>query len=143
MKYTITIDKNRDEEVLIFVREKTELIDKIESLLQETNSQIIGYRDSDIVPLNEKEIFCFIVENNKVYALTDKEKYALKLRLYRLEEILSEDFIKINQSSIANLRKIKKFDSSISGSLKVVFQNGYTDYISRRNIKKIKERFGI
>lgn len=143
MKYTITIDKNRDEEVLIFVHEKTEFIDKIESLLKETNPQIIGYKDNDIVPLNEKDIFCFTIENNKVYALTDKEKYTLKLRIYQLEEMLGKDFIKINQSCIVNLRKIKKFDSSISGSLKVIFQNGYTDYVSRRNIKKIKERFGI
>jgi DNA-binding LytR/AlgR family response regulator len=46
-------------------------------------------------------------------------------------------------SCIANLSKIKKFNASFSGSLSVVFKNGYTDYVSRRSVKFIKERLGL
>ena len=143
MKYTITVYETREEEVLIFVHKKTELVNKIETMLKETNSQLVGFKGSEIIVLNEDDIYCFIVENNKVYGLTKKEKYLLKQRLYQLEQMLGDDFIKINQSSIANFKRIEKFDASIGGSLKVVFKNGYIDYVSRRNIKKVKERLGI
>ena len=39
--------------------------------------------------------------------------------------------------------KIKKFESTIGGSLKVIFKNGYVDYISRRELKIVKQRMGI
>ena len=36
-----------------------------------------------------------------------------------------------------------KYQKTFSGTLSVVFKNGYTDYVSRRNIKAVKERIGI
>lgn len=143
MKLKITIDKNRDEEILVFAHERTKLIDDIESLVENFGKEIIGYKDGEIQKLAFSRISCFIIENNKVYAMTGKEKLRIKLRLYRLEEMLDGCFIKINQSCIANINEIHKFDSSISGTLKVVFKNGYSDYVSRRNIKAVKERLGV
>ena len=52
-------------------------------------------------------------------------------------------FIKINQSCLANKKKIKKFEYTIGGSLRVVFKNGYIDYIARRELKNVKERMGL
>ena len=54
-----------------------------------------------------------------------------------------QSFIKLNQSCIANKNKIKKFESTIGGALKVIFKNGYIDYISRRELKNVKERMGL
>ena len=95
------------------------------------------------IKLEIDEIYCIITENNKVIALTDNGKFLLKHRMYQLEEKLPQNFIKINQSCIANINEIKRFDSSISGTLKVVFKNGFSDYVSRRNIKSVKERLGV
>jgi len=38
---------------------------------------------------------------------------------------------------------IKKFDVSFGGALTVIFKNGYTDYVSRRQMKIVKERIGF
>ena len=143
MKYTVTIDPNREEEVLIYAREKTELIEKLEALLQETTPQLIGYKGTEVRILGEDEVCCFIVEDNKVFALTDPQRYQLKLRLYQVEALLGSSFIKINQSAIANLKMIRKFDSTIGGTIKVVFKNGHVEYVSRRNIQRLKERLGL
>lgn len=143
MKLKIFIDKNHEEEVIIYAHEKSELIKEIEELVCENNFDIIGFSDKEGMKLNLNEIYCFIVESNKLYAMCEKEKYFLKTRLYKIEENLSENFVKINQSCIANIRKIKKFDASISGTLTVTFKNNYVDYVSRRNVKKVKERLGI
>lgn len=143
MKFKIFIDKNHEEEVIIYAHEKSDLIKEIEELVCENNFDIIGFSDKGGMKLNLNEVYCFIVESNKLYAMCEKEKYFLKTRLYKIEENLSENFVKINQSCIANIRKIKKFDASISGTLTVTFKNNYVDYVSRRNVKKVKERLGI
>ena len=143
MKCELHIDKNTDEKVLIYAHEQNKAVEEIKSFVENQDIELVGYKDGEIEKLNPNKVNCFIIENSKIYAITDDDKYHVKLRLYNLEEMLGESFIKINQSCIANIRKIKKFDSSISGTLSVVFNNGYIDYVSRRNIKSIKERLGL
>lgn len=143
MKCELHIDKNTDEKVLIYAHEQNKAVEEIKSFVENQDIELVGYKDGEIEKLNPNKVNCFIIENSKIYAITDDDKYHVKLRLYNLEEMLGESFIKINQSCIANIRKIKKFDSSISGTLSVVFKNGYIDYVSRRNIKSIKERLGL
>ena len=143
MKLRIMIDRNREEEIIVFAHERTKLIDEIESLVNEFKKEIIGYTDGGVFKLVPAQITCFVVENNKVYAISGKEKLQIKMRLYQLEKMLGVGFIKINQSCIANINEIKKFDTSISGTLKVIFKNGYSDYVSRRNIRTVKERLGV
>ena len=143
MKCELHIDKNLDEKVLIYAHEQNKAVEEIKSFVENQDIELIGYKDGEIEKLNPNKVNCFIIENSKIYAITDDDKYHVKLRLYNLEEMLGESFIKINQSCIANIRKIQKFDSSISGTLSVIFKNGYIDYVSRRNIKSIKERLGL
>lgn len=143
MKFRFLIDKNREEEVIVYAHEKTKLVEGIEKLVTENNFELIGYADREAVKLDLADVYCFTVENNKIYAVCENEKYLLKLRLYQIEEKLSENFIKINQSCIANIRKIRKFDASFSGTLTVIFKNGYKDFVSRRNVKNVKERLGL
>lgn len=142
MKITIITDKTKDEEIIIRLHEKTELIEKIEKLVNETSDGFIGYKENEAMMLDINDINCFITENNKVFAMTD-EKLLIKERLYKVEEKLDNNFIKINQSCLANIKKIVKVQATFSGSLSVVFRNGYTDYISRRNLKNVKERLGV
>ena len=143
MKLKIFIDKDHEEEVIVYSRKRTELVSAIEKLINQNDISLTGFSETEAVPLSAEEVFCFITENGKVYAITEKEKLLIRQRLYQLEENLSEDFLKINQSCLANVKKIARFDTSISGNLIVRFKNGYTDYVSRRNLRNIKERFGI
>ncbi len=142
MKFSFYADKERNE-VIVYAPEKTELITEIEHLARKNSSELIGYKNKEAIKLSPDEILCFISENNRVFAVTEKEKLLLRLRLYQLEESLSSSFVKINQSCIANIRQIKKFNASFSGTLQVTFKNGYTDYVARRRLKEVKERLGV
>ena len=141
MKLKIFIDKDHEEEVIVYTRKGTELVSAIEKLINQNDMNLMGFNETEVVPLTAEEVFCFISENGKVYAITEKEKLLIRQRLYQLEENLSDDFLKINQSCLANVKRIARFDTSISGNLTVRFRNGYTDYVSRRNLRNIKERF--
>lgn len=143
MKFTVIITNERDEEVVIYAREKTKLIEDIENLIRDNAFELIGYSGYEAVNLRTDEVVCFLVEEGKVYAITDKNRFRLKSRLYQLEETLPENFVKINQSCIANIKKIERFDTSVSGTLLIKFKNGYKDYVSRRQMKAVKERFGL
>lgn len=144
MKFTLNIDKSLDEEIIINAHHKTKLIEEIEKLVTNDAFELICFdADKTAVILDFCDIHCFVVENNKVYAYTDKGKYSIKYRLYQIEEKLPHNFIKVNQSCIGNIRKIERFDASIAGSLIIKFKCGYKDCVSRRQLKDFKERFGI
>lgn len=143
MKFTFILDKGREEETVVYAHEKTEMVEKIERIISDATQTLIGYSETQVIKLQADEVCCFTVDDNKIYALTDKEKLQLKCRLYNLEDTLSDSFIKINKSCIANLKMIDRFSADFSGALKVTFKNGYTEYVSRRNIKNVKERLGL
>lgn len=143
MKIEVIVDKNNEEKIVIYTKEETDLAKQIEKIVNENAVEFLGYKNEQIVKLNPFDIYYVTVIDNKVYAVLEKEKYLLKERLYALEEKLPENFVKVNQSCIANIKKIKRFDASFSGTLKLIFNNGHTDYVSRRQLKKVKERIGI
>ncbi|MBR5774470.1 MAG: LytTR family transcriptional regulator DNA-binding domain-containing protein [Clostridia bacterium] len=143
MKFTFIIDDSRHEECVIYARERTPLIDEIERLVSEDGLELVGYKDSSIIKLNPSDVYCFVVDSGKTYALTDEGRLVIKNRLYQLEQVLNEGFVKINQSCIANVKKIQRFDVTFSGTLSVVFKNGYVDYVSRRQMKNVRERLGV
>ena len=143
MKCTVILDTNREEEVIIYAHNRNEFIEELEGMIEGKSKTLNGYSRGEIVKLDVKDIFYFTVEDNKLYAYGEKEKYLLKTRLCHIEQTLDNRFVKINKSSIANISKIQKFDASIYGTLKVVFKNGHTDYVSRRNLKNVKERLGL
>ena len=143
MKCKTVIDPCREEEVLIYAHQKTKLVEEIEALVERGTKDLIGYKDREMIKMSVSEVCCFVTEENKVFALTENDKWLIKQRLYLLEELLDDRFVKINQSCIANIQKIARFDASFSGTLSVIFQNGYRDYVSRRQLKIVKERVGI
>ena len=146
MKYTLNIDKEHEEEIQIFAHSKNDLIFAIEKLILSSDSQhapIIGYMGGDAVMIKTEDVYCFYLEDKKLYAILENDKLRLKMRLHEIEDKLSSDFIKINQSAIANINKISRFSVSHGATLKVHFKNGHIDYVSRRQVKFIKERLGF
>ncbi len=143
MKYTLLIDPEHPEEVVVHAHEPSALTEAIQALCENNAFELVGYFEKEMFRLNPSDVDCFTVQDNKVYALCNRKNFLLKYRLYELEKQLPHHFVKINQSCIANMKKIERFDASISGSLKVIFKNGYTDYISRRQLKIVKERLGL
>lgn len=139
----IVIDPDGEERVVVHAKRESELTRAIQRLVEEKTTRLVGHRDGEIVPLNPAQIFCVVVEGDRVFALCEREKLQLRQRLYVLEEMLGDGFVKLNQSCLANISKVERFDASVSGTLKVKFKNGHIDYVSRRQLKRVKERFGI
>ena len=101
------------------------------------------YADGEISMLEVCEIECFIVEDEKTFALYDGKKHLVRKRLYELENELPGDYERISKSAIANWKKISKFKVQLSGAVDAVFKSGYVECISRRCFAELKRRYGL
>lgn len=142
MKFRLIIDKEKDEEVVATVHDRTPLIDEIEALISKSADRIPGYTEDDIKMLLVSEIQCVTVLDGKTYAIdANNRRYRLKLRLYELEGTLPPSFIRINKSTLANENALDRFQVTYAGSVDAVFKCGFTEYVSRRCFAQIKRRF--
>ena len=146
MKFKMIIDPTKDEEIVVTAHAPSELTEKIQQLVQEYTGtdRVAAYWDADIQMLPFAEIACITVIDGKTVAVDSKGKhYRLKQRLYELEAILPQSFIRINKSAIANERRIERFAANFSGAVDAVFQGGYREYVSRRCFAEIKRRYHL
>ena len=142
MQFKLIIDEEKDEEIVITARQRTALIDEIESLISKHTDRIPGYTEDDIKMLSVSEIECVTVLDGKTYAIdATNRRYRLKQRLYELETVLPPSFIRINKSTLANEARLDRFAVTYAGSVDAVFKCGYTEYVSRRCFAQIKRRF--
>ena len=141
MKFRLIIDKEKEEEVVATVHDRTPLIDEIEALISKHTDRIPGYTEDDIKMLSLSEIECITVLVGKTYAIdSGNRRYRLKQRLYELEAQLPSSFIRINKSTLANEAALDRFTVTIAGSVDAVFKCGYIEYVSRRCFAQIKRR---
>ncbi len=143
MKLTFRIGTAHPEEVIVYADQRNEMTQAIEKLFASAKTPLYGYGNETVIALDLSEVQCFSVENDRLFAHTQTQKLRLKQRLYQIEAALDGRFVKINQSCIINVEKIDHFDTSLSGTLSVILHNGYKDYVSRRNLKTVKERLGL
>ena len=105
---------------------------------------LIGSRDDKLEVLELPSLTRLYASGGKVFAVTDKGEYVLRLRLYELEERLSGgSFVRISHSEIINLKKAESFDLSLAGTIRVTLSDGTAAYVSRRYVSKIKGILGI
>lgn len=144
MKFRLIIDKEKEEEIVVTVQNRSALVDEIESLILKHagNDRIPGYTEDDIKMLCVSEIECITVPDGKTYAIdSQNRRYRLKQRLYELEQQLPSSFIRINKSALANEARLDRFQITYAGSVDAVFKCGYREYVSRRCFTQIKRRF--
>lgn len=146
MQVEIKIDSSYiDPKVIILTASMTEDVSNIVKKLSEDASQIIsGHKDEKIEILEQTDLIRIYANSGKVFAVTNKGEYILRLRLYEIENRLpSNQFIRISNSEIINLKKVNNFDLSFTGTICVKLSNGITTYVSRRYVPKLKKILGI
>lgn len=147
MKVEVEIDRSCTEPVAIIrAASVSEEVQRAAELLADigTLSIIPGFRDGSAHLLNPARIRRIYASGGKVYAVTDRGEYILRMRLYEAEKKLAHNgFIRISHSEILNLQEVEKFDLSLSGTILVVLSDGSTAYVSRRYVPRIREVIGM
>jgi DNA-binding LytR/AlgR family response regulator len=95
----------------------------------------------ELVTLPEERIVTISVDNRKLRIAADDGVYWLKMTLQDAEKALNPSmFLRVSRYEIVNLRKVRRFDFSITGTLRVEMEDGTDTWASRRFIPVIKER---
>lgn len=146
MKIEIKLDENCSETKIVIVAGKMseEVSALAQRLSEETPQSILGFDGSAVMLLEPSEIFRIYAAIGKVFAVTEKKEYTLRMRLYEAEERLEgKGFVRISNSEIVNIKRVKKFDLSNVGTICVSLSDGTMSFVSRRYVSKIKKFLGI
>lgn len=146
MKVEIKLDPSATETTVIILTNKID--PQVQALMkrisQEQPQVLAGFRGDSVALLQPEEIIRIYAASGKVYAATAQGEYTLRLRLYELEERLDKGgFVRISNSEIVNLHRVKGFDLSFSGTISVKLSDGTTTFVSRRYVSKIKQVLGL
>lgn len=109
------------------------------------NDKVVGTDEKgNKVMLKPHEIIRFYARNQKVMAQDEKGNYSIGEKLYELEKNLDNTkFMRISKSEIVNLKKIKRLDMNMVGTIKVILCDGTETYTSRRNVTNLKKKLGL
>ncbi len=146
MQVEVKIDGTCTEpKIIILTASVTEEVKTLLNRLSEQAPQIMaGSRGDQVEVLEQAELIRIYASGGKVFAVTHKGEYTLRLRLYEVEERLSaQQFVRISNSEIINLKKVESFDLSFTGTICVKLSNGTVTYVSRRYVSKLKKILGI
>lgn len=143
MKFKTIITENEEPIVVIYAPKRTNAIIELESYIDNLSEIVHAYKNNLIENIPLSEIYCFCINDGKLNIYTKDDKFLVKYKLYEIEELIDESFVKINQSCIVRISAIESFNASFKGTLVVKLKNGFTDYVSRRQMKKVKERISL
>ena len=149
MKVGINIDHSVEEvEVLITAQEQSRTVNALYEHIVEFDKKsletLTAYKDDIAKIVNVTDVFRIYTGNQKVYIQTHQGEYAIRYRLYELEAALDKkQFLRISNSEIVNIKKIRDIDLSIIGRICIRFEDNTQTYVSRRYIPKIKKSLGI
>ena len=59
------------------------------------------------------------------------------------QRLAGRSFVRISNGEIVNLKKVRGFDLSFTGTICVSLANGTVSYVSRRYVSKIKQLLGL
>lgn len=146
MKIEVRIEEGQTEpKLLILVDRMTdEVSDLVRRLSGGEFTALAGFRGDEARLIGDEDIIRVYTSEGKVFAVTDTGEYRLRLRLYELEDRLdSRSFVRISNAEIVNIKRVRGFDLSLSGTICVSLSNGETTYVSRRYVSKVKKTLGL
>ena len=137
------IAKDEEEEIVIRCHTLDENIKEYCSTIEQlidNSPVIVYYKDEQEFYFSSEQILFFETDGKTVYAHTKNDSFRVNYRLYQLETVLPNTFLRISKSSIVNLGQILSLSKTLGQSLSVAFVNSHKQvYASKLYIKPLKE----
>ena len=120
-------------------KEVTDLIERISVLPPDTI--LAADRDGSLKRINVREIVSVSVAGKQAQIITEDERYTVRQPLQSFEDVLeARRFVRISRYEIINLDKVRKFDFTLAGTLRIELAGGMETWASRRNIPLIRKK---
>lgn len=148
MKNMVEIEVVLDERyidpyVTIKTRSNTQQVENIICAIEDASHsdfpQIAAIKDDAVIFVSQRDIIRVHTEGRKIVLQTEDEVYTVKRTLTGLEDVLNPTrFLRISQSEIINIYKVKCFDLNLAGTIGIEFDCGIKSWASRSRVKQIK-----
>ena len=142
----VLFEKNPNLKNIIVTVSASEMDDQIEflmDLIRNSGGNELFLHDNSgrAQRITTDRIIRIQVDNKSLRISTLDGEFRLRKSMQEAENMLkSSMFLKISRFEIINLQKVKNFDFTISGQLKIEFEDGEVTWASRRYIPLIKQR---
>ena len=135
-------DNEQGIDIVIRASEQDAQVSALIEKLTQQRPQRLTVLDGDRCPrvIEESDIIFISSEGKQMRIITEAGIYTAKQSLQSLEKLLGRSFLRISRFELINLRKVRKYDFTIIGTLRIEFKNGMETWASRRYIPLIRER---
>lgn len=143
MKVSINELKRGEEFIEIYIYEKDESINTLIDYIENEKYRCIKiscYKHEQLFKVISDDIYFIETCKDKLLIHTDKDSYESKNRLYELEKILPNKFVRISKSTILNLDKVMLYNPLLNGLMEAKLINLEVVYISRKYLKEVRNR---
>lgn len=125
----------------------SEITDEIKKLIYNLSARpsalLIGLCGANAYIINPDNVCRFVGQGKKIYAVMGEKEYALRKRLYELEQTLDPRyFVRISKSEIINLRKVTQIFID-KRALGFELSDGKSAYTSRDYTDRVKTVLGL
>ncbi len=145
MNVRVEIDGTiENSEIVIRVRARDGEADRLERAVREaleSSREMAVYKEDGVYYLPLPDILFFETEGEAVYAHTADDMYAAKKRLYELEELLPNTFMRVSKSTVLNLSAVSSVTRTFPSACTAQFLCTHKQvYVSRSYYKLLRER---
>ncbi|MBR3306739.1 MAG: LytTR family transcriptional regulator DNA-binding domain-containing protein [Lachnospiraceae bacterium] len=142
----VEINSSYDEPQVIIRTDKedemiADMVRSIEQCLMGEQKRIPVCDDDHTVLLDPADIIHVYIENRKLVICTVSGIYRSRRPLSEFENALDDDdFVRISRFEIVNLRRVSSLDMSVSGTIRIIFEDGSETWVARRYVRNIQQK---
>ena len=137
-------DKNAERiEVIIRAPERSGDVDELMRLISGDQPEPIVAEDKNgaLKKLDPSDVVSVSVSGKILQIVTETGRYTVRQSLHDFEKKLDADnYVGISRYEIINLDKVRKFDFTLGGTLRLELAGGMETWASRRNIPLIRKK---
>ena len=143
MKVVLEMNEGFEEDlVIIKCRQFNEDIQRIQKLIIELEAkkkELVVYNEETEYYLALNKILFFETDSGEIVAHTTADTYMVKYKLYELERLLPDNFIRISKSAILNVALVYAVNRGLTSSGSVAFLDSHKQvFVSRSYYKSFR-----
>ena len=130
-------------DVLLTTAERDEQVEALMARIVDPLAGTITVLDDkgNSILLTEDRIISISADNKRLKVVSEDGSYRMRSSLLEIEGRLNpSSFLRISRYEIINLHKVRRFDFSIAGTLRIEMRDGSETWASRRYIQTIRNR---
>lgn len=141
MKITVEKRMNQELEVKVLCSEINAEVDRIVSMLNTIDQQIIVKEQGETLLLKRNELYYVDSVDKSTFVYTKNKVYECSLKLYELED--QYEFFRASKSCVINIRHIKSLKTEVNRKIRVTLTNDEQLIVSRQYADELKKKLGV